>query len=163
MLNLLESFNSNVISNAYELFGSFFNGDYTTFRVWAPNAQKVSVVGDFNGWDVSKDVMQKIRYGCWELKIKGIKNFSVYKYAVTGCNGTTVLKSDPYARHFETAPSNASKVYGDDGFCWSDSDWIKLKATKNIYESPVNIYEVHLGSWRRYSDGNLSRRTRRIP
>ncbi len=148
-----KNFNSSVISNAYKLFGAFASGDTVTFRVWAPNARAVSVVGDFNGWNPEASPMKKSKDGLWETKLKGIENFATYKYAVVKCDGTLVLKSDPYARHFETAPSNASKVYWDDDYRWGDGEWQKSLKGRDIYASPVNIYEVHIGSWRRYPDG----------
>lgn len=154
MKEKIKKFNTTVLSNAYELFGAFIDGNSTLFRLWAPNAQEVSVVGDFNGWEIGHNTMLPVGDGIWEATIDGLKNFDNYKYAVTGCNGDIVLKSDPYARHFETAPSNASKIYAESGYKWNDAAWIKKRESVNIYASPVNIYEVHLGSWRRYEDGN---------
>ena len=150
----LKKFNSQVITDSYDLFGSFLKGDTALFRVWAPNAKAVSVVGDFNGWNNESNPMLALGDGVWETKIKGLKNFDSYKYAVTRIDGSIVLKSDPYARHYETAPANASKLYMADGYRWNDGDWREAQKGKNIYESPVNIYEVHAGSWRRFSDGN---------
>ena len=150
----LKKFNSQVITDSYDLFGSFLKGDTALFRVWAPNAKAVSVVGDFNGWNNESNPMLALGDGVWETKIKGLKNFDSYKYAVTRIDGSIVLKSAPYARHFETAPANASKLYKADGYRWNDGDWREAQKGKNIYESPVNIYEVHAGSWRRFSDGN---------
>ena len=150
----LKKFNSQVITDSYDLFGSFLKGDTALFRVWAPNAKAVSVVGDFNGWNNESNPMLALGDGVWETKIKGLKNFDSYKYAVTRIDGSIVLKSDPYARHFETAPANASKLYKADGYRWNDGDWREAQKGKNIYESPVNLYEVHAGSWRRFSDGN---------
>ena len=121
MKELMKNYNKTVISNAYELFGSFVKGDNVTFRLWAPNAQRVSVVGDFNGWNPELNPMKKADGGCWETVINGLDNFLVYKYSVTRCDGSTVLKSDPYARHFETAPANASKIYKDDKYILSSS------------------------------------------
>lgn len=153
MKEMLKSFNSFVINNAYELLGSFYKGKTTVFRVWAPNAHSVSVVGDFNGWNNDANPMMRLDGGVWETEISGVKNYDIYKYAVTG-EGGTVLKSDPYARHFETSPANASKVYADDKYKWNDKEWLKKREKTNIYESPVNIYEVHAGSWKTYPDGN---------
>ncbi len=152
MKDFANKFYDTVITDAYNYFGSFLKGDTVLFRVWAPNAQKVSVVGDFNGWNIDSNPMDRKENGIFETKIKGIENFAVYKYAVTDSEGKTVLKSDPYARHFETAPSNASKVYADDGYKWNDKKWLDSKQPN--YDKPVNIYEVHLGSWKRYEDGN---------
>ena len=154
MKELIKKFSEGTLNNAYDLFGSFLKGGKTTFRVWAPNAVNVAVVGDFNNWNTDANKMDKIGDGIWQAEIAGLKNFSNYKYAVTRQDGSIVLKSDPYARHFETAPDNASKIYMDDNYEWQDKEWINSLKNKNIYASPVNIYEVHAGSWRRYEDGN---------
>ncbi len=153
MTGKLKNFENGTLTTAYELFGSFINKKSVTFRVWAPNAKAVSVVGDFNGWSKDSNYMNNIGYGVWETEIEDIEKFSAYKYAVEDQNGNVVLKSDPFARHFETAPANASKVYSDD-YKWQDEAWLQTKKDKNIYQSPVNIYEVHAGSWKRYEDGN---------
>ncbi len=154
MSDVINKFNTYVFSNAFELFGSFLQGEKAFFRVWAPNAREISVVGDFNNWEIGKNTMLPVGNGIWEATINGLRNYDNYKYAITGSNGATVLKSDPYARHFETAPQNASKIYTQDGYVWQDNAWIKKRNSGNIYESPVNIYEVHAGSWRCYEDGN---------
>ena len=153
MKEFLKAFSSAGASDAYKYLGTFSEKGKTLFRVWAPNAAAVSVVGDFNEWDVSADPMNKKDGGIWEIKISGLKNYAVYKYAITGPDGTTVLKSDPYARHYETAPANASKLYFSD-YDWNDGEWQEKRRKCNIYESPVNIYEVHAGSWKRFADGN---------
>ena len=106
-------FNSSIKNDAYEYLGSFLNNNVATFRLWAPNALAVSVVGDFNGWTVGANPMSLIADGIWQAQIDNIKNFDNYKYAVTASSGSVTLKSDPYARHFETAPNNASKIYAD--------------------------------------------------
>lgn len=154
MRDFNNSFNTSVLNDAYEYLGSFLNDDIATFRVWAPNASAVSVVGDFNNWSAADNPMVPISDGVWEAKINGIQNFATYKYAITGPDGKVVLKSDPYARHFETAPANASKIYADDGYNWGDGEWVQGRQNINILERPVNIYEVHLGSWQRFEDGN---------
>ncbi len=146
-------FSAGSAQDAYKYLGSFLKGNTATFRVWAPNAERVAVVGEFNCWDPVSDIMKNIGYGIWEKKINGLKNYDVYKYAVTGRDGRTVLKSDPYARHYETAPANASKLYNS-CYKWNDEEWQTSKKSKNIYESPVNIYEVHAGSWKHFEDGN---------
>ena len=139
--------------DAYKFLGSFLRGNTAVFRVWAPNAKTVSVVGDFNEWNIDTDRMENIGDGIWEKRIKGLKQYDIYKYAVTGPDGTVILKSDPYARHYETAPSNASKLYKS-SYKWNDQEWVSHKNGVNIYESPVNIYEVHAGSWKRFEEGN---------
>ena len=125
------------------------------FRVWAPNAKSVSVVGDYNDWDRTRDPMQQIgASGIWEAYVKGVKRFSNYKFSIECDNGDIRLKSDPYATHSETMPATASKVYDINGFEWTDDEYIKERKTRNVYRSPMNIYEVHLGSWRIYDDGS---------
>ena len=148
-----DNFNSYIKSDLYKYLGSFIKRNSAVFRVWAPNAERVSVVGNFNNWDPSANPMERGTNGVFETEIKGVKDFDTYKYAITN-NGNTVLKSDPFARHFETAPSNASKVYKDKKHLWRDKDFILSQKAKNIYESPVNIYEVHIGSWDCFPDGN---------
>ena len=150
----LEGFHNRLMADAFEILGSFYLGEKTVFRVWAPNAIAVSVVGSFNEWDKNAAVMHKVTEGIFETEIYGVKPFDSYKYAITGANGQTILKSDPYARHFETAPNNASKVYPEQGYKWQDAAWQKKCKKTSIYESPVNIYEVNAESWRKYADNN---------
>ncbi|MBO5797255.1 MAG: 1,4-alpha-glucan branching protein GlgB [Clostridia bacterium] len=126
--------------------------DKYVFRVWAPKATAVSLVGDFNGWDPTADSMHRVADGVWE-HTRAAAEYDAYKYAVTGENGETVLKSDPYAYHFETAPANASKVYDLSGYRWQDGAFRRRRAAGAPYNRPVNIYEVHAGSWRRHPDG----------
>ena len=148
-------FENTVKSDAYKYLGSFFGKSHTIFRVWAPNAKRVSVAGDFNNWNTDVSPMKNIGGGVFEAKIKGVKEFDCYKYAVTGPNGKTILKSDPYARHFQTAPENASKIYAEHNFEWTDAEYKAEKHKRAVYSSPVNIYEVHLGSWMKNSDGSF--------
>jgi 1,4-alpha-glucan branching enzyme len=106
----------------------------------------VSVVGDFNKWDRNANYMEKIADGVWETFISGLSQFDSYKYCIETPKGKFLLKSDPYAHHFETRPGTASKIY-ECSYKWTDEKWISEKAKRIIYKSPVNIYEVHLGSW----------------
>ena len=126
-------------------------------RVWAPNAQAVSLVGDFNNWDDEKHPLEKIsENGVWEAILPfELDQYSVYKFCIVKQDGTKVLKSDPYAYHFETRPNNSSIYCDIEGFAWEDDAWFRHKAAKPHYSRPVNIYEVHAGSWRRYADGNV--------
>ncbi len=142
--------------NSYDYLGSHFakidGKDAVVFRVWAPNADCVSVVGDFNGWDKNKNVLTRIsKEGVFETYIYGLKQFDAYKYAVTKGNKTT-LKADPFAVHAETAPKTASKLYDIDGFCWTDGDFIKNRTKP--YDKPINIYEVNFASWKRKQNGD---------
>ena len=139
--------------NTYEFFGSHFgekNGKPGVwFRVWAPNAIAVSVVGAFNFWNTTKNPMEQIGdTGIFEAFIPKLKKYDTYKYAVTSERGT-VFKADPYAFHSETPSGTASKIYSLDGFKWSDGEYLALRENTDIYTSPVNIYEVHAGSWKR--------------
>ncbi len=139
---------------AYKFLGAHIKKDSVLFRVWAPRAKSVSVVGDFNGWNNNLNPMAKISDEIWETEIFGIGKFAVYKYAVTDKKGKTVLKADPYAFHSQTPPENASAVYGLGNHIWGDNDWLEKRRNTSIYSSAVNIYEMHLGSWRTYPDGN---------
>ena len=125
------------------------------FRLWAPNAARVSVVGDFCGWDASAFPMARSEHGLWERFVPGLKQFDAYKYAVTSAQGKTVLKADPYAFHAETRPGTASKLYDLPDYRWGDGAWRAGRASAPIDRSPLNIYEVHLGSWRRRENGDF--------
>lgn len=144
-------------ARAYEFLGAhrLENGD-VIFRVWAPNAQAVAVSGDFNSWSETANPMTRINNGAvWETTVQGLKNYDTYKYAVTGKNGKICMKADPYGFHTETRPGTASKIYDINTFEWDDAQWQESKKQKSIYSSPVNIYEVHAGSWRQHDDGNF--------
>lgn len=123
------------------------------FRVWAPSAEKVALVGDFNDWNESSTPMQKVGDGVWGVFVEGLKQFDAYKYAITA-NGKTFLKADPYAYHAETAPATASKVYALDGYEWKDGDFIAGRDKCGYHHKPLNIYEVNLLSYRRKADGS---------
>ena len=125
------------------------------FSVWAPNAKKVSVVGDFNNWDVNANVMEAVEGGIWQLFIPHLAQYTTYKYAVVQPTGKTVFKTDPYGLHFETPPSNAAKLYDITQYHWKDNKWMQNRKSYNPYSSPMNIYELHFGSWRKYADGNF--------
>ncbi len=127
--------------------------EYTVFRVWAPNAVNVSVVGDFNEWNHHANPMVKIADGVWEAKLEKLPQFTMYKYSILTQSGKILLKNDPYGMHYETAPQDATKLF-ESSYKWKDSAWQKKKAGQNIYKSPVNIYEVHFASWQTYEDGN---------
>ena len=125
-------------------------------RVWAPNAEEVSVAGNFNAWEPGMYPMEKISDGVWECILPFVmQQYEAYKFCVVSAGGKQTFKSDPYAYHFETRPGNASKYYDIEGYNWSDTAWMKHKAAQKHYSQPVNIYELHMGSWRRYLDGNV--------
>jgi 1,4-alpha-glucan branching enzyme len=125
------------------------------FAVWAPNAEAVSVIGDFNEWNRHANPMQHFdpNTGIWSAFIGGVGEGTTYKYSITPPHGGgTLEKADPYAFQSEIRPSNASKVYNLDGYTWNDGDWLKKRKELNHYEAPISIYEVHLGSWMRRLD-----------
>src|SRR5579863_10233719 len=124
----------------------------TSFAVWAPNAQRVSVVGTFNHWDGRYHTMRSLgASGVWELFVPGIGEGTLYKYELRDFHGKVVLKTDPYGFFFESAPKNASIVWNNRKFAWTDQAWLKQRGERNPLRSPVSIYEVHLGSWRKKS------------
>ncbi len=136
---------------AWRFFGAHSRkkgrGTVYTFRVWAPNAVSISVVGDFNRWDRTKNPMTLISDGVWETEISKLERFDIYKYSIETKDGRILLKSDPYASHFETRPGTASKIY-ESSYEWNDAAWYEQKKAKNVYKSPMNVYEVHLNSWK---------------
>ncbi len=137
----------------YEYLGSHLEKDGAVFRVWAPAAYSVSVVGDFNSWDENADVMEKGDGGIFVRYIKGVKEYDNYKYAVKSA-ARTVLKADPYAYHFETTPATASKVYDISGYDWKDGEYLTDKRKYfPVHNLPVNVYEVNLLSFIRKADG----------
>ena len=126
----------------------------TRFAVWAPNASRVSVVGDFNSWDGRRHVMRlHPGNGIWEIFVPGIGNGTLYKYEITDASGKLLpLKADPYGAFHEPPPGNSSIVF-DSRYRWRDDAWMAQRATGPKLEAPTSIYEVHLGSWRRKDDG----------
>lgn len=108
---------------SYELLGAHFNKDYTIFRVFAPNARIVSVVGEFNNWDTTSHVMKKIsNNGIYEIKIFNVAEYDCYQYAILTNDNRLLFKSDPYGYHCELRPSRASKVYNLDGYKFNDEN-----------------------------------------
>ena len=148
-------FHSGKNYKAYEFFGCHrIKGDTFAFRVWAPHAQSVSTVGDFIDWNEIAGVMKKISDGIFEAKIDNVKIYDCYKYAITTKDGNVIMKADPYAFHAETRPGTASKDYETGKYRWNDSTWKKANSG-NILEKPVNIYEIHFGSWKRHENGDF--------
>ena len=125
------------------------------FRTWAPNAQAVSVVGDFCNWDRNAYRMWRNDKNMWEIFIPGLAEYDAYKFAVTGPKGEVTLKADPYGFHSETRPNTASKLYDITGYEWHDKKWMEHRKDKLVYDHPLNIYEVHLGSWRKRPNGTF--------
>ena len=150
-------FHSGEDTKAYEYLGAHRSEDgRVILRTWAPNALAVAVVGDFNEWDPHRNPAAKLsQEGVWECQLDAMEQFDVYKYAIQTQKGEWVLKSDPYGFHFETRPANGSKFYDLSGHRWQDDRWMAERSKGSMLERPVNIYEIHAGSWRRYADGNV--------
>jgi 1,4-alpha-glucan branching enzyme len=128
-----------------------------TFAVWAPNAERVSIVGNWNHWDGRVHPMHKHGNGVWELFIPGLNEGTVYKYEVRTPQGYLFDKADPYGFFAELSPSTASVVWNIDKYRWGDSDWLVQRSQRQALDAPINIYECHLGSWQRVpEDGNRS-------
>ena len=155
----LEVFHTGDSVRAYDFLGAHLvnrndkNG--VVFRVWAPTARSVSVAGDFNNWNNEANYMYNIGYGVWEVFVEGVKEFCTYKYCIESEYGGRLMKADPYAFHAQTRPGQASVVYDIESYSWNDSEWFNKRKENNISSSPMNIYEIHAGSWRKYPDGNF--------
>lgn len=155
----LEVFHTGDSVRAYDFLGAHLvnrndkNG--VVFRVWAPTARSVSVAGDFNNWNNEANYMYNIGYGVWEVFVEGVKQFCTYKYCIESEYGDRLMKADPYAFHAQTRPGQASVVYDIESYSWNDSEWFNKLKENNISSSPMNIYEIHAGSWRKYPDGNF--------
>src|SRR5438477_3457435 len=141
----------------YEKFGAHLRtiGDTTGvhFVVWAPNAQRVSVVGDFNGWDGRVNPMRKlIGGGVWEVFLPGLQEGAHYRFEFRTHSGALLLKSDPFAFFNQHGKSTSSLVYNLERYVWSDQAWMDSRRKRDWPKSAISIYEVHFGSWRRRAD-----------
>ena len=124
------------------------------FSVWAPNAKAVSVIGDFNNWDARRSPMRRLgESGIWELFLPAAAEGDKYKFHVTQCDGRVVDKTDPYGVYAEVRPNNASVLYPLKRYKWKDRRWMTARRKYDFRAAPMNIYEVHLGSWKR-AEGN---------
>ncbi len=125
------------------------------FSLWAPNARKICIIGDFNEWDGAEQQMKKCTSsGLWSIFVPNIDVWDTYKYEIVTMQGGLLKKADPYAFHSELRPDTASKIFNIEGYKWHDSKWQERKREK-IYEEPMNIYEVHLGSWKQKQNGDF--------
>ena len=138
---------------AYEYFGAHPNRSSTIFRIWAPTAKSVAVVGGFHNWNARKEEYCKkiTNEGIWEVEIKKVKKGAIYKFQIETSWGQKILKADPYAFYSELRPQTASVVNGIPKFRWGDKKWLNNREIG--YAKPINIYEVHLGSWKKKEDG----------
>lgn len=151
----IEAFHNDINSNLHHIFGARLETREDTsgvlFRVWAPHAKEVRVVGQFNSWNGQNYLMNDKDFkGIWELFIPNLKEGTIYKYEILSNDNRTFLKSDPFAFYSEVRPNTASivkDVFND--FEWDDDEWFKKRESFNPYESPINIYEIHLGSWKK--------------
>ncbi|MBE6985279.1 MAG: 1,4-alpha-glucan branching protein GlgB [Ruminococcaceae bacterium] len=125
------------------------------FRVWAPNAQCVSVVGDWNFWNCDDLPMQRLEYGIWEAFSPYAKQGDAYKYFIRRANGSTVYKMDPYGFRTTGLPDTSSRVCSLEGYAWEDAAYRRAQGKKKLLDSPMNIYEMHFGSWKRKADGSV--------
>lgn len=149
-------FHQGTNAHAWELLGAHrqLNGK-TNFCTWAPHAAAISVVGDFNGWDAAANPMTRLNeQGLWGATVELTHDYDCYKYRITTADGRTLYKADPFAFHTQTPPENASKIYRLAGYRWHDAEWMTERAAQDARSLPVNIYELHIGSWRRNADGN---------
>ena len=152
--DFIADFTQGNCTDAYNFLGCHKREKGYVFRLWAPNAISVRLAGDFNNWSVNSDYMEYMQYGIWQKQIENAKEFDNYKYCIERADGTLVMKSDPYGFHSCTRPENASKIYNIYEYNWTDSIYLKNRDKKDVFSSPVNIYELHPGSWRRYPDTN---------
>jgi 1,4-alpha-glucan branching enzyme len=152
-------FNEGTYYHCYQKFGAHrveLNGEWGIyFALWAPNAAKVEVVGDFNHWQGNRHQMIMRPGGVWVLFVPGLGVGEKYKYRIITEGGATLLKADPFAFYSEVRPATASLVYSLEGYFWGDGEWMAARNSNQLKDRPFNIYEVHLGSWRRKKDGSF--------
>ncbi len=145
---------------SYDFLGAHLTNvdgiDGAVFRVWAPNAASVYLIGDFNGWDGKTNPMTKEEdSSIWSVFVPGMKQWDMYKYAIHTMDGRVLTKSDPYAFYSELRAGTASKVVSLKNYKWNDREWMDVRKSINVYESPISIYEVHAGSWKQKDSGEF--------
>lgn len=144
-------FNEGNHYSAYEFLGSKREADGFRFSVWAPNAHAVYVQGDFNGW--TNWAMERLEGGVWSLFVDGAQEGQCYKYGIDHGNGHVEYKMDPFGFRFEIAPKDATIIQEMGDYEWNDQTWLRSRSQKNLYEMPIQIYEVHTTSWKQHPDG----------
>ena len=152
--HFLEQFQTTGCADAFRYMGCHFADGGAVFRVWAPKAESVSVVGDFNFWNEQDLPMQKISDGVWEAFSVYAQPGGAYKFCVTGQNGRKVYKTDPYGTRCKALPDTSSVLEPPDSFVWHDGAYRARRKKQNALNRPLNIYEVHAGSWKRHADGS---------
>ena len=141
---------------SYRLLGAHCVEGGVVFSVWAPNASRVSVVGDFNDWNPETNIMEKINEnGIWTAFVPDIQEGVNYKYHIIDKHGNEHLKADPYAFYSELRPKTASRVFDLDNYQWDDQSWMEKRSNCDVLQEPINIYELHLGSWKKKEDGSF--------
>ena len=156
----LEAFSEGRSLRAWQCMGAHPARDQSgtdgwLFRVWAPNAPLVSLLGDFNGWDIHKTPMERLEGGIWQIFVPGLHQYDRYQFAVHDGSGGYVGKADPYAFHADTRPEVSSKLYDLSHYTWGDKSWLNWRKKYTPCQQPLNIYECHLGSWRRTGEGEF--------
>ncbi len=147
-------FNTGDNYQAYRYLGVHQEEDRWVFRVWAPRAAHVELTGDFNSWGGQEMVLDP-NTGIWEGLVEGDIEGTYYKYRIFHHDGNSVLKADPFAVSSELRPGTASRITELEDYHWKDSAWMRRRRNWNTYKNPLNIYEVHLGSWMKHPDGRL--------
>ena len=155
----LEQFHTTGVSDAYRFLGCHAQNrdgvDGFVFRTWAPRAQSVRVTGDFNFWNEEDLPMQPVGCGVWEAFSRFAQPGQRYKLCIKTKDGRTVYKTDPYGNRCGVLPDTASIIEAEDGFVWHDGLYRARRRKEKILNRPVNIYEVHAGSWKRHEDGSV--------
>ncbi len=147
----LTLFHSGNSQSAHTIYGCHYVPERNAHRflVWAPNAEKISVIGDFNNWDENANVMERLDSGDFIAYVGGLSNGTIYKYALTYNGGGIVHKADPFAFHCETGPKTGSKVWDVSGYDWNDRGFREANAKVDARHSPMSVYEMHIGSWKK--------------
>ena len=153
--NQLKAFVEGRELHAYQYMGAHVEKDGVMFRVWAPNARSIALIGSFNQWDEKAHIMTKDEHGIWSVFVQGAKPADTYKYRVTQSTGAVVDKMDPFAFSSELRPDTASIVSDLSYDRWSDGAWLDQR--NKGFDAPVNIYELHVGSWKKEEDQEFIR------
>ena len=148
-------FNTGNATKAWLCYGCVYIPELSAHRfiVWAPNARRVSLVGEFNGWNPDAMPMEKMEGGIWVIFVEGLHDCLCYKYCIDGADGRRVLKSDPFAAFSQNGVQTASLVWSEHPFPWGDEEYLRRRAGQNFMTTPMSIYEVHLGSWKNLEGG----------
>ncbi|MCI2254242.1 1,4-alpha-glucan branching protein GlgB [Domibacillus sp. PGB-M46] len=150
----LHLFHEGNLFKAYKLFGAHVQNEKTCFVLWAPNARKVRVIGDFNSWDgLGYEMHQVSAEGVWFLEVPRNLEGSLYKYEIVAQSGRVMHKTDPFAFMTELRPNTAGVVKTLDHYQWRDEEWLRSLESSSVYEEPLAIYEMHLGTWKRKGKG----------